>query len=147
MASVNVNGHSSAVWNWSGDPLVPRSNPLLVRKFLLLSLLIWKGGFEILPNDTWDLLKKAYGTSKKLRFQFRGQLNKPFSEPTYLYTNLTLNKPYVNDYVLRRIKNIHFWSILKGARYLHCCAKPYWGFSQEWWRLHQIFSLFFIVNW
>ena len=34
------------------------------------------------------MLQKAYGTSKKFRFQFRGQLNKPFSEPTYLYTNL-----------------------------------------------------------
>ena len=89
MAKLKVNGHSSVVWYWSGDPMVPRSNPLLVRKFLLLSLLIWKGGFEILPNNTWDLLKKAYGTSKKLRFQFRGQLNKPFSEPTYLYTNLS----------------------------------------------------------
>ena len=89
MAKLKVSGHSSVVWYWSGDPMVPRSNPLLVRKFLLLSLLIWKGGFEILQNDTWDLLKKAYGTSKKLRFQFRGQLNKPFSEPTYLYTNLT----------------------------------------------------------
>ena len=84
-----VNGHSPVVWYWSDDPMVPRSNPLLVKKFLLLSLLIWKGGFEILPNNTWDLLKKAYGTSKKLRFQFRGQLNKPFSEPTYLYTNLS----------------------------------------------------------
>ena len=89
MAKWKVNGHSTVVWYWSGDPMVPRSNPLLVKKFLLLSLLIWKGGFEILPNNTWDLLKKAYGTSKKLRFQFRGQLNKPFSEPTYLYTNLT----------------------------------------------------------
>ena len=89
MANLKVSGHSSVVWYWSGDPMVPRSNPLSVRKFLLLSLLIWKGGFEILPNNTWDLLKKAYGTSKKLRFQFRGQLNKPFSEPTYLYTNLT----------------------------------------------------------
>ena len=89
MVNLKVNGHSTVVWYWSGDPMVPRSNPLLVKKFLLLSLLIWKGGFEILPNDTWDLLKKAYGTSKKLRFQFRGQLNKPFSEPTYLYTNLT----------------------------------------------------------
>ena len=88
MANLKVNGHSSMVWYWFGDPMVPRSIPLLVRKFLLLSLLIWKGGFEILPNNTWDLLKKAYGTSKKLRFQFRGQLNKPFSEPTYLYTNL-----------------------------------------------------------
>ena len=90
MVNYKVNGHSTVVWHWSGDPMVPRSNPLLVKKFLLLSLLIWKGGFEILPNNTWDLLKKAYGTSKKLRFQFRGQLNKPFSEPTYLYTNLTL---------------------------------------------------------
>ena len=101
MAKWKVNGHSTVVWHWSGDPMVPRSNPLLVKKFLLLSLLIWKGGFEILPNNTWDLLKKAYGTSKKLRFQFRGQLNKPFSEPTYLYTNLRvknqgrfLNKSY-----------------------------------------------------
>ena len=91
MAKWKVNGHSTVVWYWSGDPMVPRSNPLLVKKFLLLSLLIWKGGFEILPNNTWDLLKKAYGTSKKLRFQFRGQLNKPFSEPTYLYTNLNIN--------------------------------------------------------
>ena len=90
MAKWKVNGHSTVVWHWSGDPMVPRSNPLLVKKFLLLSLLIWKGGFEILPNNTWDLLKKAYGTSKKLRFQFRGQLNKPFSEPTYLYTNLII---------------------------------------------------------
>ena len=88
MAKWKVNGHSTVVWHWSGDPMVPRSNPLLVKKFLLLSLLIWKGGFEILPNNTWDLLKKAYGTSKKLRFQFRGQLNNPLSEPTYLYTNL-----------------------------------------------------------
>ena len=88
MARLQVSGHSPMVWYWSGDPMVPRSNPLLVKKFLLLSLLIWKGGFEILPNNTWDLLKKAYGTSKKLRFQFRGQLNKPFSEPTYQYTNL-----------------------------------------------------------
>ena len=78
------------VWCWSDDLIVPRSNPLLVIKFLLLSLLTWKGGFEILPNNTWDLLQKAYGTSKKLRFQFRGQLNKPFSEPTYLYTNLRI---------------------------------------------------------
>ena len=85
-----VNGHSTVVWRWSGDPMVPRSNSLLVKTFLLLSLLIWKGGFDILPNNTWDLLKKAYGTSKQLRFQFRGQLNKPFSEPTYLYTNLSL---------------------------------------------------------
>ena len=90
MTKWKVNGYSTVVWHWSGDPMVPRSNPLLVKKFLLLSLLIWKGGFEILPNNTWDLLKKAYGTSKKLRFQFRGQLNKPFSEPTYLYTNLSL---------------------------------------------------------
>ena len=36
-----------------------------------------------------DLLRKAYGTSKNLRFQFRGQLDKPFSKPTYLYTNLS----------------------------------------------------------
>ena len=89
IAKWKVKGHSTVVWYWSGDPMVPRSNPLLVRKFLLLSLLIWKGGFEILPNNTWDLLKKAYGTSKKLRFQFRCQLKKRFSEPTYLYTNLT----------------------------------------------------------
>ena len=91
MAKWRVNGHSTVAIHWSGDPMIPRSNPLLVKKFLLLSLLIWKGGFEILPNNTWDLLKKAYGTSKKLRFQFRGQLNKPFSEPTYLYTNLDCN--------------------------------------------------------
>ena len=100
MARLKVNGHSTVVWYWSGDPMVPRSNPLMVRKFLLLSLLIWKGGFEILPNNTWDLLKKAYGTSKKLRFQFRGQLNKPFSEPTYLYTNLRAATTYLfhSDY-------------------------------------------------
>ena len=40
MAKLKVSGHSSVVWYWSGDPMVPRSNPLLVRKFLLLSLLI-----------------------------------------------------------------------------------------------------------
>ena len=109
MVILKVNGHSSVVWYWSGDPMVPRSNPLLVRKFLLLSLLIWKGGFEILPNNTWDLLQKAYGTSKKLRFQFRGQLNKPFSEPTYLYTNLSqhLDWPISIFYVhLRLIPSI-----------------------------------------
>ena len=124
MAKLKVNGHSSVVWYWSGDPMVPRSNPLLVRKFLLLSLLIWKGGFEILPNNTWDLLKKAYGTSKKLRFQFRGQLNKPFSEPTYLYTNLRLEDPqkFSTSNFFNFLKNKHqnwlsgTWQIWKGTK-------------------------------
>ena len=88
MTRLRVSANSIVVWCWPVDLVVPGSNPLQVIKFLLLSLLIWKGVFKILQNDTWDLLKKAYGTSKKLRFQFRGQLNKPFSEPTYLYTNL-----------------------------------------------------------
>ena len=108
MISLQESGHSSVVWYWSGNPMVPKSNPLSVTKFLLLSLHIWKGGFEILPNNTWDLLKKAYGTSKKLRFQFRGQLNKPFSEPTYLYTNL--NKTcLVNNSFFLRCSNLETW--------------------------------------
>ena len=111
MASLKVSGSSSVVWYWSGDPMVPRSNPLLVKKFLLLSLLIWKGGFEILPNNTWDLLKKAYGTSKKLRFQFRGQLNKPFSEPTYLYTNLSLAQPSKGQCTISKILSSLIFSL------------------------------------
>ena len=40
------------------------------------------------------MFSEAFVTSKMLRFPPRGQLNKPFSEPTYLYTNLSYNTEY-----------------------------------------------------
>ena len=37
----------------------------------------------------------AFGFSKKLRFQSRGQLNKLFSKPTYQYTNLRILTTFI----------------------------------------------------